>query len=297
MTTISGELVKKLRAATDGKILDCQEALKQCDGNLERAAEWLRTKGMLAAGKKSSRATGEGVVAAASYGEYGVLLEVNCETDFVARNEEFQKFCLHALSAAEQHRPESLDSLQALSSTDKKETLEEERLALIGKIGENVVLRRFSSLFVAPGVVASYTHSPVGPSLGKMGVLVAISCTDKKEEVAEIGKKIAMHIAAMDPKYISISDVPEEAIAKERTILKEQARTAGNPEERIDQIVDGRIKKFFGECVLEEQAFVYDSSKKVKDFLEEQQKNLQISFKIKDFVRLMRGQDDAPLLS
>lgn len=297
MTTSFADLVKKLRAETDGKMIDCQEALKQCDGDLQRAEEWLRKKGMLAAGKKSSRATGEGVVAAVAHGEYGVLMEINCETDFVTRNEEFQKFCHHILAVASTHYPKSLDELIGLSSQGKKETIEEERLSLIGKIGENIMLRRFAALSVNPGMVVSYTHSPICPSLGKIGVLVAIECTEKKEGLAEMGKKVAMHIAAMDPKYLSINDVPQEAIERERNILTEQARTAGNPEERIPQIVEGRIKKFFGDSVLEEQAFVYDSSKKVKEFLEEQRKNLQTPFKICGFVRMMRGQEDAPLLS
>ncbi|RME83162.1 MAG: elongation factor Ts [Zetaproteobacteria bacterium] len=252
---ISAAEVKKLREKTGAGMMDCKRALEEAGGDFEKAVDILRKKGLAAAQKKSARVAAEGMAIAKSRGDLGVALEVNSETDFVARNELFQSFVQQLADLILDKQPKDLAELKALPFAEGR-TVEEATVELIAKIGENIQIRRFAVL--SGDHVASYVHMG-----GKIAVLVAFA----GEVDPQLARQIAMHVAAANPKYLDRESVPEEDLAREREVLLEQARATGKPEHVLEKIVEGRLRKFYEENCLLEQAFVVDPDKKVADVL------------------------------
>lgn len=280
--TISIAQVQKLRQETGAGIVDCRKALDSTGGEMEEAREWLRKNGIASGLKKATRVAGDGVIGALARGTNGVILEVNSETDFVARSDDFKRFVAGTLEQALAHNVISLEDLLPLA--------QESALALAGKVGENVVLRRVARVSVSQGVVVSYIHG----SSGKIGVLVALESSGKAVELHEVGKKIAMHIAASHPQYCTIDQVPEAVIRKEREFLSEQASDLLNSpvQAKVNgglRQVEAGMRKFFQTTVLEQQSFVFDSEIKVEDFLSQESTRLGCSIAIVQFVRFALG--------
>lgn len=251
-------LIKKLREATGCGIADCNKALAATNDNLEEAIDWLRKKGLSSAAKKSGRVTSEGAVAVHVSGKNASIIEVNSETDFVARNQKFQEF-VSKVSAEALVYGDDIAKLQS----DKDEEVKQQ----ISVIGENINIRRVSSLKVAEGAVVSYVHNSIAPNMGKIAVLVALESKASAEKLNEIGKQIAMHIAAAKPDALNIESVDPTKLSREMEIQKEQARASGKPESIIEKMIEGRIRKYYEDVVLLEQLFVMDDKVKIKDLV------------------------------
>jgi elongation factor Ts len=288
MAEIAASLVKDLREKTGAGMMDCKRALAESSGDLEAAVDWLRKKGLSAAAKKSGRVAAEGLVAAAAAGTKGALVEVNAETDFVSRNEQFQAFARSVAQAA-LDKGDDLAAIKAAPGSDGK-TLDEGLTALIATVGENMTVRRAKTLAVKQGVVATYMHSATAPGLGRIGVLVALESAGDASKLAEVGKQIAMHVAAANPQFLSIASVDPAAVARERAVLTEQAATSGKPPAVIEKMVDGRIRKFYEEVVLLEQVSVHDGESKISKVLEAAGKAAGAPVAITDFARFALGE-------
>jgi elongation factor Ts len=288
MAEISAGLVKTLREKTGAGMMDCKRALSETQGDLEGAVDWLRKKGLAAAAKKAGRVAAEGLVGAALKGNVAALVEVNAETDFVARNETFQKFVATVADLALTHV--DLDRLQAAPYPGTGRHVADELAHLIATVGENMSIRRMARLHVAHGVVAAYVHNAVAPNLGKIGVLVALEATTGVDHLAGVGRQLAMHVAAAKPQYLDIASVPAADLARERDVLKEQAKASGKPDAVIEKMVDGRLRKFYEETVLNEQIFVIDNETKVAKVLDAAAKEIGAPVKIAGFERLVLGE-------
>jgi elongation factor Ts len=251
-------LIKKLRETTGCGIADCNKALAENGDDFEKSVDWLRKKGLSSAAKKAGRVASEGVVAVAINGNKASIVEVNSETDFVARNEKFQEFVAKIAKEALNYGNDIV-KFQA----DKDEELKSQ----IGVIGENINIRRIASLEVNQGLVVSYIHNAIATNMGKIAVLVAFESKASAEKLEEIGKQIAMHIAAAKPEALSIDAVDPSKLSRETDILKEQARASGKPESIIEKMIEGRIRKYYEEVVLLEQLFVMDDKIKIKDLI------------------------------
>ena len=250
--------IKELREATGCGISDCNKALTENNGDFEKSVDWLRKKGLSSASKKASRATSEGVVAVLIESKKATILEVNSETDFVARNEKFQNFVSKIIK--EVHNFDG--------DISKFQTLKEEEVKnQIGVIGENIQIRRFNNINVKDGIIVSYIHNSISPNMGKIGVLIGLETKAPKDKVEELGKQIAMHIAAAKPDALSVDKVDPSKLNRESEILKDQARASGKPENIIDKMIEGRIRKYYEEVVLLEQLFVMDDKIKIKDLV------------------------------
>lgn len=290
MADITAAMVKELRETTGAGMLDCKKALVEANGNMEQAVDWLRKKGLASAAKKSSRVAAEGLVAVAVDGNKGAAVEVNSETDFVAKNEIFQEYVEDAAKVA-LHCNGDVEAMKAFvcpKCADSK-TFGERLTDMIAKIGENMNLRRAKVISVNNGVVCSYTHNAVRNGLGKIGVLVALESTADKAKLEELGKHIAMHIAATAPIALNIAGVAPEAVEHEKSIFAEQAKASGKPANIIEKMVEGRIRKFYEEVVLEEQAFIMDPDKKIKDIVADTAKECGTDIKLTDFVFFKLG--------
>jgi elongation factor Ts len=289
MAQISAALVKELREKTGAGMMDCKKALAESDGDLEAASDWLRKKGLSQAQKKAGRTTADGLVGIAFEGDTGALVEVNAETDFVARNESFQQM----VNAIARRAPEAEGDVETLKSFELPtgRTVEDEITNAIGVIGENMTLRRTATLRVEEGVVGGYVHAQVAPGLGKIGVLVGIrsSATDTAK-LADIAKQVAMHVAASTPQSVDVADLDPALVEHERAILVDQAKASGKPDSIIEKMVEGRLRKFYEEVVLNEQMFVIDTDKKVKDFVAEQAEGLGAPVAIAGFVKFVLGE-------
>ncbi len=260
MADITASMVKELRESTGVGMMDAKKALVQNDGDMEKAVDWLRTQGLAKAAKKSGRTAAEGLVAIVTEGTKGTVLEVNAETDFVARNESFQSFVKKAANLALDVN--NLDELKAADMDGK--TVEQTLTDLIATIGENMALRRMSSISVEQGAVVGYIHSALGDGLGKIGVLVALESNEDESKLQDIGKQVAMHVAAANPQFLDKTSVSEDVLNRERAVLKEQAIASGKPAEIAEKMVDGRIRKFYEEICLLDQAFIMDTDKTVE---------------------------------
>ena len=250
--------IKELREATGCGISDCNKALTENNGDFEKSVDWLRKKGLSSASKKASRATSEGVVAVLIESKKATILEVNSETDFVARNEKFQNFVSKIIK--EVHNFDG--------DISKFQTLKEEEVKnQIGVIGENIQIRRFNNINVKNGIIVSYIHNSISPNMGKIGVLLGLETKASKDKAEELGKQIAMHIAAAKPDALSVDKVDPSKLNRESEILKDQARASGKPENIIDKMIEGRIRKYYEEVVLLEQLFVMDDKIKIKDLV------------------------------
>ena len=290
MADITAAMVKELRETTGAGMLDCKKALVEANGNMEQAVDWLRKKGLASAAKKSSRVAAEGLVAVAVDGNKGAAVEVNSETDFVAKNEIFQEYVEDAAKVA-LHCNGDVEAMKAFvcpKCADGK-TFGERLTDMIAKIGENMNLRRAKVISVNNGVVCSYTHNAVRNGLGKIGVLVALESNADKAKLEELGKHIAMHIAATAPIALNIAGVAPEAVEHEKSIFAEQAKASGKPANIIEKMVEGRIRKFYEEVVLEEQAFIMDPDKKIKDIIADAAKECGTDIKLTDFVFFKLG--------
>lgn len=288
MTEITATMVKDLREKTGAGMMDCKKALSEAAGDMEAAVDWLRKKGLSAAAKKAGRVAAEGLVAVAANANKAAIVEVNAETDFVARNENFQKFALQTANIALASGA-NLDGLKA-QAYEGKGTVEETLTNLVATIGEHMSLRRVAQLSVPQGIVASYIHNALAPNLGKIGVLVALESTADAGKLAELGKQIAMHVAAARPEALTIADVDQKAVARERDILTEQAKASGKPDAIIAKMVEGRIRKYYEEVVLMEQVYVVDGETRVAQVIENAAKTLGAPVKLAGFVRYQLGE-------
>lgn len=289
MTDITAAMVKELRESTGAGMLDCKKALTETNGDMEQAVDWLRKKGLASAAKKASRIAAEGLVAVAVEGNKGAVVEVNSETDFVAKNDIFQEYVQDAALVALMSHGEVCD-MKTFQCPKVHKSFEERLTDMIAKIGENMNLRRAKMLEVNEGVVAAYVHNAVKPGLGKIGVLVALESKGDKEKLAELGKHIAMHIAASNPLFQDIASVDPAAVEHEKSIFAEQAKASGKPENIIEKMVEGRVRKYYEEVVLEEQAYIMDPDKKVKQVIADAAKELGTDIKLKEYVCFRLGE-------
>ncbi len=284
MAEITAALVKELRETSGAGMMDCKKALSENDGDINAAQDWLRTKGLASAAKKSGRIASEGLVGVATDGNKGAVVEVNSETDFVSRNETFQQF-VKTLAELALKGGNDIDSLNATDYPGTGRTVAEELTQLISTIGENMNIRRVSLETIDGGVISSYVHGAIAPGLGKIGVLVAVSGADTSPADA-IGKQVAMHIAATNPQSLSQDDLDPAIVEREKTVLTEQARESGKPENIIEKMIEGRIRKFYEEVCLLEQTFVIDGESKVGKAVEAAGDGLAI----KSFTRFGLGE-------
>lgn len=289
MAEITTSEVKALRERTGAGMMDCKKALVACEGNIEEAIDWLRKKGLAAAAKKSGRVAAEGLVAVCVDGTKGSLVEVNAETDFVARNELFQKYVDDVVAIACKNDAD-VETLKNATYEASGRTVADELTNLIAVIGENMTLRRVAHINVSNGVIASYVHNKISANLGKIGILVALESTGDKEKLLELGKKIAMHIAAANPQSATIEGLDPALLERERGVALEQAKNSGKPEQFIAKIVEGRIRKFYEEAVLLEQVYVIDGTSRVKEVVENAAKEIGAPIEIKEFVKFVLGE-------
>ena len=289
MTEITAAQVKELRETTGAGMLDCKKALVEANGNMDEAVDWLRKKGLASAAKKASRIAAEGLVSVYVEGNTGAVVEVNSETDFVAKNEIFQEYVADAAIVALKSKGEVCD-MKTFNCPKCGKTFEERLTDMIAKIGENMNLRRAATLSVNDGVVASYIHSAAGANIGKIGVLVALESTADKAKLQELGKHIAMHVAATSPLFLNVEGVDPAAVAHEKSIFAEQAKASGKPENIIEKMVEGRVRKYYEEVVLEEQAFIMDPDKKIKQVVADTAKELGADIKLAGYVRFKLGE-------
>jgi len=288
MAEVTATLVKELRDKTGAGMMDCKRALGDTGGDLEAAVDWLRKKGLAAAAKKSGRVAAEGLVGVATRGHAGAAVEVNSETDFVARNELFQAFVRTvgglALGAAD------VEALKAVPYPGTGRTVAGELTELVARIGENLVLRRAANLAVERGVVASYVHNSLAPGLGKIAVLVALESAAEGDALAALGRQLAMHVAAANPLYIDIAAVPAAALDRERAVLREQAQASAKSEAIVERMVEGRLRKFYEEVVLLEQIFVIDGESRVGKVIETAATEAGAPIRVAGFVRFALGE-------
>ena len=289
MVEVTAALVKELRDKTGAGMMDCKRALGESGGDLEAAVDWLRTKGLAAAAKKAGRVAAEGLVGVATRDTVGAVVEVNAETDFVARNELFQAFVRTVAALALDHTGD-VEGLKDVAYPGTGRSVAGELTELVARIGENMVLRRAERLAVGRGHVASYVHNSLGPGLGKIGVLVALESDAPADALAPLGRQLAMHVAATNPLYLDIASVPAAALERERAVLREQARATAKTEAIAERMVEGRLRKFYEEAVLLEQIFVVDGESRVGKVVEAAAKSAGAAIRVAGFVRFQLGE-------
>ena len=287
MTVISASLVKDLREKTGAGMMDCKKALIETAGDFEAAVDWLRTKGLAAAAKKSGRVASQGLVAAIVDGKTASVVEVNSETDFVALNDKFQALVSEISNLA--LKASDVDQLKALVTSTGK-NVADTVVEAVATIGENIALRRCARLTVDNGVIVPYIHNVVAGNMGKIAVLVALESTGDVAKLNALGKQIAMHVAAAKPIALDTSAVDPEIVERERAIFIEQTKDSGKPENIIEKMVEGRIRKFYEEIVLLEQVFVMDGKTRIKEVIENAAKEIGAPIVLKNFVRFELGE-------
>ncbi|TNE60050.1 MAG: elongation factor Ts [Alphaproteobacteria bacterium] len=289
MANITAALVKELREKSGAGMMDCKAALQESNGDIDAAIDWLRTKGLATAAKKAGRVASEGLVGCISGGPIGVTVEVNSETDFVARNENFQKLAGEITKIALSVEGD-YEALKVADFPGAGESVEDHIKTQIGTIGENLGLRRSAGLKVDNGVVAAYVHNQAAPGLGKIGVLVALESTGDTEKLEALGRQIAMHVAATRPLAATKDELDPEVVAKERQVLIDQAKESGKPQEIAEKMVEGRIRKFFEEVVLMYQGFVMDPDRTIEKVLQDAESDVGAPVALKGFVRMELGE-------
>jgi elongation factor Ts len=289
MAQINAQLVKDLREKTGAGMMDCKTALTETNGDFEGAIDWLRKKGLSQAAKKSSRVAAEGLVGVATVGNAGAVIEINAETDFVARNVLFQDFVDSAAKIALEVKGD-IEVLKTKLYPGESHTVADQLTHLIATIGENMAIRRAAALAVDKGVVTSYIHTAIRPFLGKIGVLVALESTGETEKLNALGKQIAMHVAAAQPQFLSIDLVDNASLEREKAIYRDQAIAAGKTPEIADKMVGGRIRKYYEEVVLLEQPYVMDDKSKVSQIIERAGKEIGAPVKLVSYVRFGLGE-------
>ena len=289
MSSISAKSVKELRELTGAGMMDCKKALSESGGDFEGAINWLRTKGLATAAKKSGRDANEGLICVKVNNNFGSIVEINSETDFVARNEKFQEFVVSVTDIALEEQV-LLDELLMKKYPNTEVSVQEKLNELIATIGENLSIKRVSNVSVDKGQVSSYIHNLVAPNLGRIGVLVGVEADKTTSSLDDLSKQIAMHIAASSPLAVSKENLQEDIITKEREVYKNQALESGKPENIVDKMVEGRLRKFFEEVCLYNQTFVIDNETKISDLLSNYSKDNSNNISIKEFVRFQLGE-------
>ena len=284
MSDITANLVKELREKTGVGMMDCKTALLENNGDIESSIDWLRTKGIAKAAKKEGRVASEGLISIKKDESVAAIIEINSETDFVARNEDFQEVVkiLNQLAISSN----DLDDLLTKKLSDKDVLVKDYLTEMIASIGENINLRRMKKIINDNGVISSYIHNQVVDGMGKIGVLVSLESDCDKSQLSDLGKKIAMHIAATNPISINIDGIPKETLDREKKILIEEAKDSGKPEDIIEKMTEGRLKKFYQESVLLEQTFVVDGESKIEEILNSLEKPVVIT----EFIRMGLGE-------
>jgi len=288
MAEITAALVKELREKSGAGMMDCKRALSENQGDIEAAVDGLRQQGLAAAAKKAGRVAAEGLIGVAFEGTSGGMVEVNSETDFVARNDAFQDYVRNVTKTA-LAAGEDVEKLKAAAYPGGG-SVADALTALIAKIGENMSLRRAAVLNVSAGTVATYVHSAAAPGLGKIGVLVALESTGDKEKLTALGRQIAMHIAATNPQALDIASVDPAMLAREKAVLTEQAAASGKAPQVIEKMVEGRVRKYYEETVLLEQVYVVDGETRIKDVIANAAKELGVPVKLAAFRRYALGE-------
>ena len=287
MAQITAALVKTLRDKTGAGMMDCKKALTESAGDIDDAVDWLRKNGLAAAAKKAGRVAAEGLVAVATDGNRGAVVEINAETDFVGRNDEFQNFVREVAGVA----LETDGPIEALGEARMGEGTVASRLTdLIARIGENMSLRRVERISVESGTVGSYIHNSVAPGLGRIGVLVGLESSDGSERLGAFARQLAMHVAAASPQWTAIEGIDAAALERERAVLTEQARASGRPDHIVEKMVEGRLKKFYEESVLLEQTFVIDGESKISQAVEALAGEIGEPVSVAGFHRFMLGE-------
>ena len=287
--TITASLVKELREKSGAGMMDCKNALTENGGDIEVAMDWLRSKGIAKAEKKSGRVAAEGLIGIASGDNDAAVVEVNSETDFVARNEQFQALVRNVATTA-LSTDGSVDAVSAATIHDGEKSVADTITDAIATIGENMNLRRSARMEVSEGVVASYMHNAASEGLGKIGVIVALESSGDKDALRAIGRQVAMHVAATNPLAATIDEVPAEIADRERAVYLEEAKESGKPEEIAVKMVEGKMRKFFQESVLLSQVFVIDGENTVEQALKNAEKDAGAPITLKGFVRLALGE-------
>ncbi len=287
MATITAALVKELRDMTGAGMMDCKTALNETNGDVEAAVDWLRTKGLSKAAKKADRVAAEGLVAVRTDGNRGIVLEMNAETDFVARNEDFQKLTDAVAGVALSGNTSDVEKL-AGAAYPGGGTVSEAISNAIATIGENMTLRRVDALQVGQGIVASYVHNSVGNDMGRIGVLVALESSAAADALADIGRKVAMHVAASSPVALEGSQVDPAIVEREKNVLAE--KNAGKPANVMEKIIESGLKSYFKEVCLVDQAFIHDTSKTVNQAVAEAGKAAGGEIKIAGYLRYQLGE-------
>lgn len=287
MSNITASMVKDLRDKTGAGMMDCKVALGETNGDVEAAIDWLRKKGLMKAAKKAGRVAAEGLVGVAVGGDTGALVEVNSETDFVARNDQFKDFVKNAAEIALEIDG---DLEKLLARPMGNASVQEELTGLIAKIGENMSVRRVAALAVKPGVVASYVHNATSPELGKIGVLVALKSEGDMAKLAAFGKQLAMHVAAAAPLALTSEHLSAEVVERERNVQRELAKQSGKPDNLIDKMIEGRMRKFYEESVLLSQIFVIDGETPVNKAVEKLAKEIGQPVEVVGFIRFQVGE-------
>lgn len=289
MAEITASVVKNLREKTGAGMMDCKKALAETKGDMEEAVQWLRKKGLAAAAKRAGRVAAEGLIGLAVKGKSGALVEVNSETDFVARNDAFQGFVRAATGVALAVGGDA-EKVKAASYPGKSHSVQDELTSLVASIGENMNLRRSVSLSVPAGVVVGYLHNQIGDGLGKIGVLVALESTAPEAGLSTFGRQVAMHVAAAKPESISVDQLDKALVERERVVLADQAKASGKPDDIVAKMVEGRLRKFYQDVVLMEQTWVIDGESRVGKVVEDQAKALGAPVKVTAIVRFALGE-------
>jgi elongation factor Ts len=287
MAEITAGQVKELREKTGAGMMDCKAALAETKGDMEAAVDWLRKKGLAKAAKKAGRVVAEGLIGVAVEGTKGVLVEVNSETDFVARNDHFQGL-VKLIAQTALHSGADVEKLR--TAKVGSQTIGEAIATTIATIGENMTLRRAAALSVGRGVIGSYAHATIAEGLGKIGVLVALESTGDRDELLKLGRMLAMHVAASNPQAIDSAALDAKAVAREREVIAGKARASGKPANVVEKIVESGLKTFYKEVCLVDQAYVHDSAKSVGQALKEAEAKVKAPVAVKGFVRFALGE-------
>jgi elongation factor Ts len=289
MAEVTAALVKQLREQTGAGMMDCKAALIEAEGDLETATDWLRKKGLAAAAKKAGRLASEGLIGVDAEGRRAVLVEVNSETDFVARNPDFQAL-VRSIASLALTVGGDLDRLLQAKLPESGRSVADEITQKIAVIGENLSLRRVAAVEVGEGVVGVYVHGALAPGLGRIGVLVGLQSAGDTEQLGTLGKQLAMHVAAARPLAVSVDRLESRQLERERAIYAEQARASGKPDSIVDKIVDGRMRKFYEEVVLLEQPYVIDPDTKVRAAIERVAEGIGSTITVTGFERFALGE-------
>lgn len=286
---ITAALVKELREQTGVGMMDCKKALNETNGDLEAAVDWLRTKGLAKAAKKAGRVAAEGLIGVVTSGTKGAVVEVNSETDFVARNEEFQTL-VNNIAKVALNEGDSVEKLAAATYPGKDHSIADEVTNAVAKIGENMTLRRSATVSVDEGIVCSYVHNAVVDGLGGIGILVALKTSGNTDALANVGRQLAMHIAAANPLAVSPEGLDQEVVERERAVFVEQAAGSGKPAEIVEKMVDGRMRKYYEEVCLLSQTYVIDGETKIADVVKNAEKDAGAPVELVEFVRFGIGE-------